>query len=212
MKALLIVDVQKGFIDGKLGSAWAQKVTPKIVKFARECRAKGFDIYATADTHSKREFEQTVEGQVLPLHCEDGTTEQKLADGLLADENGNPIIKRGNIFNKGTFISYDLAHKMFWNYVDGSGHTELFDDTRSLGKDECHYGDSGEPLDEIIIVGFVTSICVMGNALNLRSAFPATKITVIENLCADLNEESHKAAIKVLENNFINVETIANED
>lgn len=52
----------------------------------------------------------------------------------------------------------------------------------------------------------------MGNALNLRSAFPATKITVIENLCADLNDESHKAAIKVLGNNFINVVTVADED
>ena len=59
--------------------------------------------------------------------------------------------------------------------------------------------------DEIIICGFVTSICVLANAVMLRAKFPNTPITVLKDLCAGVTEEDHSAALKVLEMQQIDV-------
>lgn len=66
-----------------------------------------------------------------------------------------------------------------------------------------------EDLDEIkhiYIIGLCTDICVISNALNLRSTFPATPITVYSNLCAGSTPSNHEAALKVMRSCLINVE------
>ena len=206
MKAVVFVDVQKDFIDGALGSEWAKKVTPEIIKYAKECRAKGYALYATADTHQPTEYENgeeipqaakggyltTLEGKRLPVeHCINGTDGHKIAEGLVKDENRDVIIPQGRIFDKPTFGCFQLAE-------------EIADDFRVDQQNEV--GDIinepailNEPLDEIQVCGFCTSICVAANAIILRAKFPNTKITVLGNLCADVSEENHKAARIVLE-------------
>jgi acyl carrier protein len=69
-------------------------------------------------------------------------------------------------------------------------------------------------IDEIVLMGFCTSICVISNALYLRGLMPNTKITVMEDLCADVTPESHIAACTVLRNCQIevNVPTFAELD
>lgn len=52
--------------------------------------------------------------------------------------------------------------------------------------------------DEITIVGLCTDICVITNALLLRSALYNTKISVIEKACAGVTKEKHLAAIEVM--------------
>ena len=47
--------------------------------------------------------------------------------------------------------------------------------------------------------GTCTGVCVASNFAILKALFPETPIVVYQNLCACLNEESHKAAIKVME-------------
>jgi nicotinamidase-related amidase len=47
--------------------------------------------------------------------------------------------------------------------------------------------------------GICTGICVASNFTILKALFPETPIVVHQNLCACLNDESHKAAIKVME-------------
>lgn len=53
--------------------------------------------------------------------------------------------------------------------------------------------------DKFYIYGFVTDICVISNALWLRSFYPETPIVVVETLCAGTSSEAHKAALKVME-------------
>lgn len=75
-------------------------------------------------------------------------------------------------------------------------------------KDQLTF-DSGKlinPTSEIILVGVCTDICVISNALALRSAFPETKITIYKNCTAGTTEENKEAALKVAEANLINVE------
>lgn len=53
--------------------------------------------------------------------------------------------------------------------------------------------------DEIIICGFVSSICVVSNALGIKAAYKELPITFISDASAGLSEEDHAAAIKVME-------------
>lgn len=58
---------------------------------------------------------------------------------------------------------------------------------------------------EIEVCGLLSSICVVTNCLILRTALPNTKIVVNSNLCADVTEESHLAAMTVLKSCQIEV-------
>lgn len=201
MKAVLFVDVQKDFIDGALGSDAAKKVTPNIIKYAKECRNKGYSLYATVDTHFDEDYEDTLEGQKLPVkHCISGTKGHEIADGLVKDENRNVIIPEGHIYDKITFGSFKIAGKIADDFGESGGMDPY------CGEDDL--GDLGEPLDEIQICGFCTDICVVSNALILRANFPNTKITVISDLCAGTSEAAHDAALTVMKSCQIDVATV----
>lgn len=73
MKILLVVDVQKDFIDGTLGSNDAQKVLPDIQKYINQCRKMGYTIIFTQDSHKPRDKRDTLtlEETLIPKHCID---------------------------------------------------------------------------------------------------------------------------------------------
>ena len=60
--------------------------------------------------------------------------------------------------------------------------------------------------DEIHICGLVTDICVISNALILKSTFPWIKIVVHENCCGGTSKEAHDAAILVMKSCQIDIE------
>lgn len=67
---LVVVDMQKDFVDGALGTAEAVAIVPDVVK-----KIEGFDgkIFVTFDTHFE-DYMQTAEGRKLPVpHCIRGT-------------------------------------------------------------------------------------------------------------------------------------------
>ena len=69
-KVLVVVDMQKDFVDGALGSAEAVAIVSNVVE-----KIKSFDgyIFVTYDTHSE-DYLNTSEGKKLPVpHCIKGT-------------------------------------------------------------------------------------------------------------------------------------------
>lgn len=54
------------------------------------------------------------------------------------------------------------------------------------------------PVEEIVIMGLCTDICVVSNALALKTAYPEAKISCIKSLCAGVTPETHDAAIKTM--------------
>lgn len=64
---------------------------------------------------------------------------------------------------------------------------------------EIIYNVAGGEVDEIEIIGFVSSICVAANAIILRAAFPDTPITIDASCCAGLEKADHDAAMTVLQ-------------
>ncbi len=69
-KALIIIDMQKDFVDGALANPDAQQIIPGIV--AEILQFEG-TVYATKDTHGEN-YMQSAEGKKLPVpHCIKGT-------------------------------------------------------------------------------------------------------------------------------------------
>ena len=73
MKLLVVVDMQKDFIDGALGTKEAVAIVPKVAQKIERARADGVMVVFTRDTHQKNYLE-TQEGKNLPVvHCVEGT-------------------------------------------------------------------------------------------------------------------------------------------
>lgn len=53
-------------------------------------------------------------------------------------------------------------------------------------------------IDEIELCGVCTDICVISNAMILKSAFPEIKITLDPSCCAGVTTESHNTAINAM--------------
>ena len=56
----------------------------------------------------------------------------------------------------------------------------------------------GDGIEEIILVGLCTDICVISNALLLKAFLPEVKITVDASCCAGVTPERHKTALEAM--------------
>lgn len=169
MKVLVVVDMQKDFITGSLGTKEAVEIVPKVVE-----KIKNYDghICFTMDTHHAG-YLSTQEGRYLPVeHCIIGRDGWDLHHDI---KNAIPEREEDTIdfFKKNAFGSKDLV-------------LDLMDLNDKYG------------IEEIELVGLCTDICVISNALMLKSWFPEVKIKVDASCCAGVTPESHKNALKAM--------------
>lgn len=117
-KFLIVVDMQKDFVDGALGTKEAVAIVPNVVK-----KIENFDgeIFATLDTHFDN-YMETSEGKNLPVpHCIKNT------DGWLLDKEVKAALdKKGfTAVEKNTFGSTDLPALIKEKSGDGELSIEL---------------------------------------------------------------------------------------
>lgn len=168
-KILIVVDMQKDFIDGSLGTQEAreivEKVRQKILSYPKE------NVYATLDTHTD-DYLSSQEGQNLPVpHCIKGT------EGWELDASLQGLIPPGHFFEKGSFGSLDLARALKNLYAE-----------QSTEKDSL----------SIELIGLCTDICVVSNALLLKAFLPEVPLSVDSSCCAGVTKEKHEAALETL--------------
>lgn len=188
MKALIIVDMQKDFIDGSLGTSEAQAIVPNVVDKLRAHKNTNTVVLFTKDTHHAN-YLLTSEGEKLPVeHCIEGT-EGWAIDRAIHNEfktGGYATYSAGDIINgritKPTFGSYDLIDAL----CDIDAQTE-------------------EGISEIEFCGVCTDICVISNVLMTKAAFWNTPITVDASCCAGVTPEKHAAALEVMKSCQIDV-------
>ncbi len=102
-RLLIVVDMQKDFIDGALGFEGAADIIPGIADRIREYKESGDEIIYTLDTHEEN-YMNTMEGRNLPVpHCIKGSEGHALCAGL-AD-----MLSDCRCFEKPTFGSMELA-------------------------------------------------------------------------------------------------------
>lgn len=126
-------------------------------------------VIFTRDTHGE-DYLETQEGRNLPVeHCIYGTKGWELYEDLDSYARENHCM----IFDKPTFGSTQLAG--FVSGVDRMTH-----------------------IDEIELIGVCTDICVITNAMLLKTALPETTITVNASYCAGVTPQSHLTALEAM--------------
>lgn len=172
MKVLVVVDMQNDFVIGSLGTAEAQGIVGRVAE-----KIAGFDgtIAVTMDTHDDG-YPNTQEGRRLPvLHCIRDTegwqlepTVQAAIDARTAATGVPP-----KTFQKGAFGSVELAQ---W----------------------LEEVDREQGVESIVLIGVCTDICVISNAILVKSALPEVPITVDAACCAGVTPESHQNALAAM--------------
>ena len=117
-KILIVVDMQKDFVDGALGTNEAQGIVENVVE---KIKNHVGDIIVTHDTHFEN-YMQTQEGKNLPVpHCIKGT------DGWQLDKKVQFALKNREykIIEKLTFGSTELPEYIKANYNEKDIEIEL---------------------------------------------------------------------------------------
>ena len=178
MKTLIVIDMQNDFITGPLGTPEAREIVTKVKAKIDEYLRNGDQVIFTRDTHYDG-YLRTQEGRYLPIeHCIVRT------DGWQIISELKPYVTKVATKHGFGYNHWDL------NYFD-----------LNFQRNSVHYSDR----DFVEVVGVCTDICVISNALILKSLFPETEITVDASCCAGTTPENHKAALQVMKSCQINV-------
>lgn len=100
-EVVIVIDMQKDFVTGCLGTKEAKEIVPNMVEYLKNFKG---DIIFTRDTHSN-DYLNTQEGLKLPIkHCIENTNGWEIIEEL------KPFINQDTkIFNKPTFGSVELT-------------------------------------------------------------------------------------------------------
>lgn len=175
MDVLVIVDVQKDFVNGALGTKEAEAIIEPLVN-----KIRSFDgiVLLTKDTHDQN-YLSTQEGRNLPVeHCIKGTPGWEIDSRVM-----EALKEKGldyKIFEKGTFGSMSLGEYLVKLYQEGK-------------------------VDRIEFVGICTDICVISNALLVKAMLPEVPMRVDAACCAGVTPESHEAALMTMKSCQIEV-------
>lgn len=137
-----------------------------------EERIRSFDgqVYFTMDTHPANYLE-TLEGRNLPVpHCIKGTPGWHLVPAV---EKLTRLPNAENPIEKDTFGSSELAHAL-----------SIENDT---------YG-----IRSVTLIGLCTDICVISNALVIKTFLPQVPVKVDASCCAGVTPESHLRALSAM--------------
>lgn len=173
-RLLIVVDYQNDFVDGALGFEGAKALDGRIAAKIRDYRESGDFVYFTMDTH-RRNYLETQEGQKLPIeHCIEGTDGHELYGEVASLRQAMDMV-----FMKPTFGSSELFERL--SELQRTADTL---DTR--------------PFTSIELVGLVSNICVMANAVIARTACPEVPIIVDASCTASADSKLHDEALDVM--------------
>lgn len=176
MKILLVVDMQNDFIDGALGTSEAAAVLPYVKE--RIVSAKDELILFTQDTHGD-DYLQTQEGRNLPIeHCIINTPGWEIHPSLINAFEENPSSPRISGLKNNSLIKNTFGSKALITLLEDLAE-----------KNE---------IERVEILGLCTDICVISNAMLIKTYFPETEIVVNEKGCAGVSPESHNTAIAAM--------------
>jgi nicotinamidase-related amidase len=192
MKVLIVVDMQKDFVDGALGTPEAQAIVPLVAETIKQMADPNTALILTKDTHVEN-YMDTQEGKNLPVpHCIKGTAGHNIVDAVfmaaidsineyMCGFEAYPLLEYTPIrIEKPTFGSVDLQNML-------------------LLMDELH------GIEEITLMGLCTGICVMSNAILAKATLPEVPVNVVADCCACVTPESHKTALEAMKLCQINI-------
>ena len=195
IKVVVVVDMQKDFIDGALGTPEAQKIIPLVAETIHQLADPNTAIIFTKDTHTDN-YMNTLEGKNLPVpHCIEGTAGYGIVDEVfeawlchaqgenryMSGYDAYPVYDENPIrVKKPTFGSVELQNILY----DMNDRFEI---------------------EEITLMGVCTGICVLSNAILCKATLPEVPVNVVADCCACVTPESHKTALEAMKMCQINI-------
>lgn len=181
---LIIVDMQNDFLTGSLANTAAVNIIPPMCAYIKENAARFNSVFLTYDRHYYN-YLGTTEGKHLPIeHCLFGTSGMQYPDALieaLADVPYRKIFKEA--------FGYDS-----WDEEAARQYEKYF--TFFNAKNAYNYFEEYPPV--FTLVGTCTDICVISNALAIKTAIPSAEVRVVADLCAGTSAANHEAALAVM--------------
>ena len=172
MKILVVVDCQRDFINGVLGTPEAQAIVPNVAKKIEEYANNDDMIIYTRDTHYDN-YLDTMEGKKLPVpHCINGTHGWGISQAV------------DIIYDKAFVIDKPNFGYLRWEQDIDSFIMSVY--------------EKFVPIDSIELVGLCTDICVISNAMILKTVYSETPIMVDASCCAGVTPQSHKNALEAM--------------
>lgn len=173
-RLLIVVDYQNDFIDGSLGFPSAEAIAARIAEKIKAYRAEGDPVIFTLDTHESNYLE-TQEGRYLPVeHCLIGTPGHDLYPSIEALRDDEDVVIRKPSFGSTALFS--------WLKDANDIATEL----------------AAIPFSSIELVGLVSNICVISNAVIAKTACPEVPVIVDAACTAGADAHLHEAALDVM--------------
>lgn len=195
IKVVIVVDMQKDFIDGALGTPEAQAIVPLVAETIHQFADPNTAIIFTKDTHTDN-YMNTLEGKNLPVpHCIEGTAGYGIVDEVfeawiqhaqgenryMSGYDVYPVYDENPIrIKKPTFGSVELQNILY----DMNDRFEI---------------------EEITLMGVCTGICVLSNAILCKATLPEVPVNVVADCCACVTPESHKTALEAMKLCQINI-------
>lgn len=174
-RLLIVVDMQNDFIDGTLGTKQSRGIVKDVVDKIKEYVDAGEDVVFTKDTHLDN-YLITKEGQYLPIkHCIKDTEGWEICPEIV----DNFDLKNYKIYEKFTFGSSDFAQDL----IDGV-YLRITD---------------------FEFVGLTTDICVISNALMVKTFLTEAEVWVDSKCCAGSTVEGHEKALEIMKTCQINI-------
>lgn len=173
-RLLIVVDYQNDFVDGSLGFPGAEKLDELIVAKIKSYREAGDEVAFTFDTHHK-DYLTTLEGKYLPVeHGIEGS-----AGWQLYGRVSKMVEDNDHVFVKSAFGSIELA--------------------QFLTRRQCAANDRGlQPFISIELVGLVSNICVLSNAVIAKTACPNVPVIVDASCTDSFDKTLHKKCLDVM--------------
>ncbi|MCL2827017.1 MAG: cysteine hydrolase [Eggerthellaceae bacterium] len=174
-RLLIVVDFQNDFVDGTLGFPGAEKLDAPIAEKIKEYRESGDEIVFTQDSHAKGYLE-TQEGKYLPVeHCMDGTPGKEFFGQV-----GDLVAESDPVFEKHAFGSTRLID-FLWRRQHAAQEVDKL------------------PFSSIELVGLVSNICVISNAVIAKTVCPEVPVFVDARCTASHDKELHEKCLDVME-------------
>ena len=172
-KLLVVIDYQNDFVNGALGFPGAESIDAGIADTIQRYLALGGEVLFTIDTHGENYLDSR-EGHALPVpHCLDGSAGWQLYGQVQAQCRETCANHQIHHIKKPTF---------------GMPPAALAQLAERLGE-----------VNEILVTGVVTNMCVISNAVMLQAQWPEAQIIIDASLCRSFNPALHEKALDVME-------------
>lgn len=194
MKILIVVDMQKDFVDGTLRNEDAIKIVPNVVNKVRDAYERDDTILIfTKDTHDVH-YMDTEEGRNLPVpHCIEGTEGWEIINELREYTHRSDCEEASGHTERGNITV--LLKKTFGCGELGKVVNDIVSEAKADNND----------ITEIELIGLCTDICVISNAMLVKAFEPGIPIYVDSSCCAGVTPDTHENALKAMKQCHIHI-------